>query len=184
MSGPKPRDNPTDTSIQVLLYESLTLRANVIQLINNRHRQSYHEVLNLGGELRNVCRKVVSFFNSNIPCQSVHGLRYTNFRRLFFDIQLRRCILFLYTPFIIQARLEPQFHYAWKACLESAVVIASYANKGLVRPCDGGRRMRSCRTDSTHLWRVCREYDRTGRTDIRSGKESSMGLAAVSRMSC
>lgn len=125
--APKPDGKSSDTSIQILLHDSLKLRMNVIQFINSQNWKPYQEALKLGGDLRNVCRRVASFF-SNIPSQPTHDLHPIDFHRVFVDMQLRRYILFLYTPFMIQARQKPQYYYARKVCLEEAMIIASYAD--------------------------------------------------------
>lgn len=126
---PQRNDQVTDTSIQILLRRSLKLRIDVIRVIGDRSGQSYRTVLQLGAELRNVCRELASFFNSNMPGYSFPQLRPTNFHRIFLDTQIRRYILFLYKPFMVQARWEPRYYYARKTCLESATIIASYADR-------------------------------------------------------
>lgn len=126
--APKLKNQPTESSIQILLRESLNLRVEAIRLINSNNPQSYEKALSLGAELRDACRKIASFFYLDNSCQPTHGLRASNFHRIFLDMQIRRYILFLHTPFMIQARKKPQYYYSRKVCLESAMVIASYAD--------------------------------------------------------
>ncbi|KAL2812340.1 fungal-specific transcription factor domain-containing protein [Aspergillus cavernicola] len=119
----------TDTSVQVLLHESVGLRIQVLEVIHERHEQSYQRVLVLGDKLRAVCRKIAAFFRSaKAPREGGSSFELTEFHAKFIDVQLQRYTLALYTPFMVQARNNPQFYYARKACLDSAVAIASYAN--------------------------------------------------------
>ncbi|KAI9934610.1 hypothetical protein AWENTII_005878 [Aspergillus wentii] len=125
---PRPTGTPTETSIPLLLHESVRLRMKAIQYITKHHRQSYQQALQLGGELRNACRKLAAFFHSTNPQHSNQDTSPNDFHRKFLDIEIRRYILALHTPFKIQARKDPQYYYSRKVCLESAMVIASYAD--------------------------------------------------------
>ena len=125
---PKPNNQPTESSIQILLSQSVKLRVEAVELINSCHTQSYNKVLDIGSELREICRNVASFFQSYTLRRSSDGSQVSNFHRTFLDMQIRRYILFLHTPFMIQGRKKPEFYYSRKVCLESAMVIASYAD--------------------------------------------------------
>ncbi|RSL99376.1 hypothetical protein CEP52_009742 [Fusarium oligoseptatum] len=62
---PKPMGTPTDSSLQVLLAQSLPLRVEAIRLLNDfRHQQSYEKALEMGTKLRTACRDVAAFFYS------------------------------------------------------------------------------------------------------------------------
>jgi hypothetical protein len=122
----------TDSSIQVLLFKSLPVRVEVVRLLNNQHHQelSYETALRLGNELRSACRDLAALFGTSRN-QSRHAGRtpgMTNFHLRFLDTYLRRYILFLYRPFIIQAHKDPRFYLSRKLCLESCIVVASYAD--------------------------------------------------------
>lgn len=125
-----PRDGITDSSIQILLAKSLPLRLNVAHLLNDfRGEQSYQTALKLGAELRMACRDVASFFHSSLPRAAHDGsaLLPTDFHKKFLDVYLRRFILLLHRPFMLQARRDPRFYLARKVCVESATVIGSYS---------------------------------------------------------
>ncbi|KAL2860973.1 Zn(II)2Cys6 transcription factor [Aspergillus lucknowensis] len=125
----EPRERCTDASIQLLLYESVKLRMQVLEVINDYQEQSYQHALELGRRLRAAHGKVVAFFRSaKIAENDKSGLELNEFHRKFLDIQLHKSILALYTPFVVQARKDPQFYYARKACLESVTAIASHAD--------------------------------------------------------
>ncbi|KAK5996750.1 Transcription factor lepE-like protein [Cladobotryum mycophilum] len=123
---PKPDHVVTDTSIQRLLLKSVPLRFRVTNTIDKfSENQRYDAAINMGTELRSTCREFATFFHSAKKGDGVLGP--SDFHRDFIDMYLRRYILFLHRPFIIQARKDPRFYMARKVCLESAMVIASYA---------------------------------------------------------
>ncbi|KGO37823.1 Transcription factor, fungi [Penicillium expansum] len=131
---PTPQSNQylTDSSIQVLLLKSLPMRVEAVQLVNNQHRQelSYETALRLGNELRSACHDIAALFHPS-QNQSRHADRtpgMTKFHLRFLDTYLRRYILFLHRPFMIQAREDPRFYLSRKVCLESCIVVASYAD--------------------------------------------------------
>jgi hypothetical protein len=131
---PTPQSNQqfTDSSIQILLLKSLQVRVEAVQLANNQHGRelSYETALRLGNELRSACRDIAALFYTS-QNRSRHGGRspgMTDFHLRFLDMYLRRYILFLHRPFMIQARKDPRFYLSRKVCLESCVVVASYAD--------------------------------------------------------
>ncbi|KAF4471601.1 C6 transcription factor [Fusarium albosuccineum] len=128
--APKPMKTPTDSTLQVLLAQSLPLRVEVIRLLNDfRHQQTYEKALAIGTKLRTACRDVAAFFHSikNRDPSSNDGssLGANEFHRKFMDIQLRRFIMFLHRDFMLQARIDPRFYLSRKVCVEAALVIAS-----------------------------------------------------------
>jgi hypothetical protein len=131
MTGQLPQEGATDSSIQLLLAKSLPLRLKIAHLLNDfRSEQSYQTALKLGAELRTACRDVASFFHSSLPRAAQNGsiLFPTEFHRKFLDIYLRKYILILHRPFMLQARKDPRFYLARKVCVESATVIGSYSS--------------------------------------------------------
>ena len=129
---PQSSERLTESSIQVLLLKSLPVRVEAVRLLNNQHRQelSYETALRLGTELRSACRDVAALFDTsrNQSRHATPNLNMTNFHLRFIDTYLRRYILFLHRPFMIQARKDPRFYLSRKVCLESCVVVASYAD--------------------------------------------------------
>ncbi|GFF57403.1 activator of stress genes 1 [Aspergillus udagawae] len=131
---PTPQSNQhfTDSSIQILLLKSLQVRVEAVQLVSNQHGRelSYETALRLGNELRSACRDIAALFYTSQK-QSRHegrSLGMTDFHLRFLDTYLRRHILFLHRPFMIQARKDPRFYLSRKVCLESCIVVASYAD--------------------------------------------------------
>lgn len=127
-----PGEGVTDSSIQILLANSLPLRLKVVRLLHDfRHEQSYQTALKVGAELKTACREVASFFHSAMsrpPGQSRSVLKVTDFHRKFLDIYFRTYILLLQRPFMLQSKANLLFCLARKVCVESAMVIGSYAN--------------------------------------------------------
>ncbi|PYH49627.1 uncharacterized protein BP01DRAFT_387792 [Aspergillus saccharolyticus JOP 1030-1] len=135
----RPMSELTDSSIQLFLHKSFALRAEAVNLIHDRSKLTYAKAIQLGNNLRNTCQTIATFFSSHAPCsttpqhqhQSQHtnsDLHPTSFHRKFLDMILRRYILLLHLPFMRQAATNPHYHFSRKVCLESAMVIASYAN--------------------------------------------------------
>ncbi|GFF98519.1 C6 zinc finger domain protein [Aspergillus udagawae] len=128
LPSPKPHAQWTDTSFLSLLQCSVDLRLEVIHFVATPGEKSYQETLRLTTEMRQACRKLADFAQSCIASPSVHGLRPTEFHKRFLDMEFRRYIMALHAPFMVQAQKDPRFYYSRKASLESAMVIASYAN--------------------------------------------------------
>ncbi|KAL3440349.1 hypothetical protein BJX65DRAFT_33715 [Aspergillus insuetus] len=120
-------DRVTHASIQLLLHDSVRLRIQVLEVIHDCRDQSYQRALDLGSKLRAICRRTASAFSS-MDNRTRQGAESSGFQAKFIDIQLHRYILALYTPFVVQARKDPRYYFARKTCLESAAMIAAYAN--------------------------------------------------------
>ncbi|PYH77346.1 hypothetical protein BO82DRAFT_345049 [Aspergillus uvarum CBS 121591] len=119
----RPMSELTDSSIQLLLHESFSLRAEAVNLIHDRSKLTYTKAIQLGTKLRDVCQTLTIFFSSHTP-----DLHPAPFHHKFLDMILRRYILLLHLPFMREAPTNPQYHFSRKVCLESAMIIASYAS--------------------------------------------------------
>lgn len=122
--SPKPSSHHTDASIQLLLLKTLPARLQVARFSNQIGQpQSYEQALRLGTELMTFCKDITTYFQvtPNLPESA-------DFHHRILDTFLRRTILFLYRPFALQALHDPRFYLARKFSLESAMVIASYAD--------------------------------------------------------
>jgi hypothetical protein len=124
----KPHTQWTDMSFLSLLQDSVKLRMEVVHFIASPGEKSYQQALRLTTDMRQACRKLADFTQSCKKSPSGLGLRPTEFHKRFLDMDFRRYILALHVPFIVQARKDPRFFYSRKASLESAMVIASYAD--------------------------------------------------------
>lgn len=128
---PEPQaDNITsDHSLQRLLARSLPTRLQAASLLCTREGTYHHEeAINLGNDVLAVCREVAKFALEEIS-ESTSNSGSHEFQAGFLDIQLRRYVLLLHRPFVLQARRDPKFYFSRKICLETAMVIASYSKK-------------------------------------------------------
>ncbi|KAH8700842.1 hypothetical protein BGW36DRAFT_137076 [Talaromyces proteolyticus] len=121
----------TDSSVQILLGRSLHVRLEIARLINKTSRAdlTYDTTLKLGNELRAACREVSAFFQAHSSTRNKHETGVTDFHRRFIDMMLRRYILFLHRPFMIEARKDARYYLSRKICVESCIVMASYTEK-------------------------------------------------------
>ncbi|KAL3462259.1 fungal-specific transcription factor domain-containing protein [Aspergillus heterothallicus] len=120
-------DQTTQASIQCLLHDTVRLRMQVLEVIHDCEKQSYQRALDLGSKLRGACRKISTFSNA-MNSGGNSRTESCEFQAKLIDIQLHRYILALHTPFVVQARKDPQYYFARKACLDSAATIAAYAD--------------------------------------------------------
>ncbi|PKY01702.1 C6 zinc finger domain protein [Aspergillus campestris IBT 28561] len=123
-----PSNEWTDTSVLLLLHESVKPRMGIVQFVASPGRKSYQQALQFTADMRLACRELASAAQTFEASKASQGLGLTDFHKKFLDIELHRYIVALHAPFTVQARKDPRFYYSRKASLESAMVIASYAN--------------------------------------------------------
>lgn len=117
---PHPKTNFTETSLQLILLDSLPIRLRVLQLLNGLHSDlSYNDVLALDLALTDAYRAKACFLRRN----DHHGV--STFHRNVLDLLLRRFMIPLHCPFASKARTNPLFHYSLKAGLDAAMAIVS-----------------------------------------------------------
>lgn len=125
----KSHNDFTDASFQILLLKSLKTRLEVAKLINSLQPESpFETAIELGTKVRSACRDLGSFFHSSDSRYLNRERRPTDFHRKFLDMYLRRYILYLHRPFMIQTRKDPRYYLSRKICLESCMAMASYAD--------------------------------------------------------
>jgi hypothetical protein len=127
----KPMHQFTDSSIQLVMRQSLEIRMEAARLINSDPEESYEAALQLATDLQKACRDLAAYFQLHWPQSSTK----TDLHCKFLDMQLRRYVLLLHRPYMLQARQGPRFYLSRKICVESAMVIASYA-KNIKLPSD------------------------------------------------
>ncbi|KUI61353.1 hypothetical protein VP1G_08532 [Cytospora mali] len=119
-------ERTTDVSIQLLLLKSQNLRLRAIRILSDvRLQTSYEMVVDLANQLRSACTDVAEFFQSRASYLDPE----TAFHRKYIDMYLRRHILLLHRPFMLQAQKDPLFYLSRKTCLESCMIIASYTDE-------------------------------------------------------
>ncbi|KAL6713043.1 hypothetical protein ACLMJK_009439 [Lecanora helva] len=123
-----PPTNVSDSSLQRLLLQSLPLRLRVAATLSSlSHQYSYEYAIETGNALKTASREIMTFISSAQSRPRTGSLNFSLFHAHFLDIYLRRNILLLHKAFVIQSRTDPRFYYSRKVCLETTMVIASYA---------------------------------------------------------
>jgi hypothetical protein len=117
---PHPKGICTNTSLQIILYQSLATRLRIAQLLNNlRSELSYVDVLSLSSSMSNAIRASGHFTEAN----RVSGV--TSFHRNLLNYALHRSLIPLHCPFAFQARTNPLYQYSLKSSLDAAMLILS-----------------------------------------------------------
>lgn len=125
-SLPTSEARTTDTSIHLLLLNSQKLRIQALSVINSSQTQtSYETAVDLANQIRSACTDVTKFFNERKSDITANA----TFSRKFIDIYLRKHILLLHRPFMLEAQKDPRFYRSHKICVESAMIMASYADE-------------------------------------------------------
>ncbi|EYE92276.1 uncharacterized protein EURHEDRAFT_380360 [Aspergillus ruber CBS 135680] len=119
----EPYNQYTDASIQRLLLKSLPTRLQVARFSNQIGQpQCYEQALKLGTELTAFCAEFAKYFQSHNLSESAE------FHQKVLSTFIRRTIILLYRPFLLQSPQDSRFYLARKLSFESAMVIASYAD--------------------------------------------------------
>lgn len=130
---PHPSGEFTNSSTQLLLQKSLRCRLLAVRKLNNlRALPSYEETIQIGSELKLHCREIAGFFQS-LSAHADCDPKAVAFHHKFLDSYIRRYSLFIHRSFALQARKDPRYLFARKACLECCQIITSHAT-GLSLP--------------------------------------------------
>ena len=117
---PYPRGTFTATSMQLILYDSLSTRLRILQLLNGLHSElSYLDVLALSSEITDAYRLYSAFLKEHEESGVMP------FHRDIIDYLVRRFMIPLHYPFASKARANPLFFYSQKASLDAAMAIIS-----------------------------------------------------------
>ena len=128
-------DTVTDSSLQILLAKSLRLRLRILRYLHSFHTKQTHEAtLRMSDELRAECRDLAAFWRSldqkeSHTNKSAHRLEMTDFHRVMIDIHVRRFMVALHRPFMLDAAQNPQLFISRKLCVDSATIILSYSKR-------------------------------------------------------
>ena len=128
---PVAKSGLTDSSLQILSARSLSLRLDILRFVNDfRNQQSFDDVLDMGERLRAECRHTATFFHPSHLARGEpsNGLldAPTKFHRTLLDLNLRRIVLILHKPFMLQALNDRRFYLARKVCVETAMIILAH----------------------------------------------------------
>ncbi|XXH00806.1 hypothetical protein Hte_007157 [Hypoxylon texense] len=115
-----PKNAFTETSMQLLLLDSLPTRLRIVRLISSLNSEiSYLDVLALSSEITDACRAWSGFLKEN------ENAGVTPFHRNLLDYLVRRFLIPLHCTFASKARENPLFYYSLKVSLETALAIVS-----------------------------------------------------------
>ncbi|CZR68899.1 uncharacterized protein PAC_18800 [Phialocephala subalpina] len=128
---PKPMNVYTQTSLQILLHQSVETRLNVVYLANNfRSEPSYEEVLSIGSTLTKALREHHNFINTvnTSSMQDPQSSRpyVPRMYRNMLDLWIRRFLLALHRPFAARAQTDLRFYFSRKVCLDCAMTMLNY----------------------------------------------------------
>lgn len=120
-----PPQNPTESSLQIALAKSASLRLDIVRLLNGlNHDVKFEHLVDLATKIRTEARKV-----QRVLSLGDDSLGVSEFHRQFVDIFFHRYIMLLYQRHMIAARDNPKYHLARTTCVESALVISSYVSE-------------------------------------------------------
>ncbi|PYH87747.1 hypothetical protein BO71DRAFT_489331 [Aspergillus ellipticus CBS 707.79] len=126
---PQPISSHTDSSLQLLLHQSFSLRAETIQLIHRPHRIPYQKALTLATALRTACHTLTAFFTTTTTTTTTTTPKTlpspSPFHYTHLLTTLTRYILHLHLPFARASPTHPEYHFSRKLCLDAALTIAS-----------------------------------------------------------
>ncbi|KUJ09017.1 putative C6 transcription factor [Mollisia scopiformis] len=120
--SPKPMDQLTQSSIQILLMRTMPTRLRIARFINSfRSGDSFEQALslsaNLLAELKTCTSLIEAYRMSSSPP--------TTFQTKLFDLLVYRLLLGLHHPFAVKAMSNPMYYYSRKLCRETAMSLLS-----------------------------------------------------------
>ena len=118
-----PRIGITDSSLQIQLCKSQSLRLDIARSLNDLSQPDYNTVLRLGENLRSATRELSVFFRDASAKQNT----FIDFHRRLLDILMHRMSLLLYRSHMVASKSEPRFYLARKLCVDSATAIISHS---------------------------------------------------------
>ncbi|KJZ79446.1 hypothetical protein HIM_00915 [Hirsutella minnesotensis 3608] len=154
----QPLDHPTQTSVQIMILQSLPLRLDLLRKANEfRHTQPYDETLRLNSELTKACRELSQslLFLQN-KASGLSRTRITAFHVSMAEMITYRCFHALHQTVIAHSFDDDKFYFSRRMCLDSALKLMHVA--GLCGPlpastADGAAEFRRIAINGTGLFR-------------------------------
>lgn len=113
----------TDTSLQLILLQSLPTRLGILRKVFGLKRDfPYPEVLSLSSEMIDACRSGSNYLRQHETESNADKMA---FRRNVLDFLVRRFLLALHCPFATQAQEVPLYEGSVKSSLDAAMSILS-----------------------------------------------------------
>ncbi|PSR87319.1 hypothetical protein BD289DRAFT_236526 [Coniella lustricola] len=117
------------SSLQTMLVHSQHLRLQALEIINSLGpRPLYNIIIGLAAKLQTACLEVSTFFASHAAELGPDA----RFHRRYIDMYLRKHILLLHRPFMLESQRDPRLYLSRKICLETSMIMASYADDVLL----------------------------------------------------
>lgn len=123
---PKPMNQFTQSSLQILLAKTLPVRLKVARFLNSQHEYSFDTALGLSaqllGELKECYDLIEGYRTASTPP--------TPFQTRLFDLLMRRFVLSLHHPFALKAVSDPRYAYSRQLCIDTSMDLLAH----LVQP--------------------------------------------------
>jgi len=118
---PKPIDEPTQSSIQVLLMKTMSVRLKIARHLNSLHSDaSYETTLALDTQLVLVMKECSAHLHS----YRMSSMPPAAFQTKLFHLMIDRFLLSLHHPFAVTG--NPMHYYSRKSCLDASLAVLSY----------------------------------------------------------
>ena len=128
---PKPASVFTQTSLQIELLKSLSIRYQICRQMNDFHSDpSYDETLRLGNEITKACKEASVLMNG----YSLTLPQPTALQRNLLDLFIRRFLLAVHQPFAFKSQADPRYYFSRKVCLDTALIMASESYSSPTEP--------------------------------------------------
>lgn len=119
---PKPMEQFTQSSIQILLMKMIPIRLRIVKFINSfQSENSFEKTLSLSAELSAALKSCSALIKDYCKSSS----QPTTFQTKFFNLLVQRFLLGLHHPFAVEAMSNPSYYYSRKVCLETSSFLFS-----------------------------------------------------------
>ncbi|RDW59939.1 hypothetical protein BP6252_13026 [Coleophoma cylindrospora] len=124
--APKPMSVYTQSSLQIILRKSISLRLEALQVVNDFNREpSYDDVLRISHELDDICRSY-KFLEAEISSGDSTSCSTTTFQYNILDLLVRRFYLPLHRLWCLKARSDPRYCFSRKVLIDTCFAMISY----------------------------------------------------------
>ncbi|RYO97492.1 hypothetical protein DL764_007295 [Monosporascus ibericus] len=122
VSAPKPENQLTQSSIQILLMRSIRTRLRVARFLNTlQSDMPFDTALSLSSELAESLKGCTNILEAYRMSTSPP----TAFQTKLYDLLTRRFLLGLHHPFAVMAMKDPSYYYSRKVCIETSLFLCS-----------------------------------------------------------
>ncbi|RDW56401.1 hypothetical protein BP5796_13223 [Coleophoma crateriformis] len=116
----------TQSSFQIILRKSISLRLEILQVVNDFNREpSYDDVLRISQELTNICHSY-KFLEAEISSGDSTSCSTSTFQYNTLDLLIRRFYLPLHRLWCLKARNDPRYYFSRKVLIDTCFAMISY----------------------------------------------------------